>query len=325
MTAPLSSGAAWLDGKAPASAVTSGEERRRALGLSSVHISSPQATGSVRLFVNGALVKLKGDPGRAPEQGPRGWVTGFSRASRKRMLEFVQSVDQVRAGMPLFVTLTYPGEWPGDPHRWKRDLDTWLQRLRRAAADAWAVWRLEPQRRGAPHYHLLVFGIDRLDKDWLGQSWFEVVGSGDLRHLRAGTQVQRTRSWRGVVRYAAKYLAKTMEELPEGWADGVGRWWGVHNRRAVVRQPVDAALGAHEFYLVKRVLRRILSKRGVDLRRVTRDKLRACGQVVRAGISAFLSAESAVGLLAWAAREAGEQRAAATRGLVRSRLVGGRR
>jgi hypothetical protein len=213
------------------------EFRRRAaaVGLSTVHISSPQKPGTVRLFVGADFVRLCGDPLLGGCGGERGAIRGFSEASRRRMLQFLQTIDREKSGMPLFVTLTYPGEWPGDPRRWKRDLQVWLGRLKRALPQAWAVWRLEPQRRGAPHYHLLVFGVASLPKLWLSRTWFEVVGSGDERHLRAGTQVQAVESWRGVIFYAAKYLAKAVEELPAEWRQGVGRWWGVHRRTQAPR------------------------------------------------------------------------------------------
>lgn len=199
------------------------------LSVSSVHISSPQKPGTIRIAVGGSNVRLCGDPMEGVTfGGERGVVRGFSKASRRRMLQFLQSVDREKCGMPLFVTLTYRGEWPGDPRRWKRDLTAWLARLKRRDPAVWAVWRLEPQRRGAPHYHLLVFGTGWLDKEWLSRTWFEVVGSRDERHLRAGTQVQLVQSWRRVIGYAAKYLAKEVDELPAAWWQGVGRWWGVH-------------------------------------------------------------------------------------------------
>lgn len=273
-----------------------------ALGLSTVHIPSSQAPNSVRLFLGGQMVCLRGDATvRACIGGAeRGVVKGFSKASRRRMLRFLQMLDQERAGMPLFVTLTYPRKWPGNPRRWKRDLEAWLKRLKRARPEAWAVWRLEPQRRGAPHYHLLVFGISRLEKEWLSRTWFEVVGSQDERHLWAGTQVQGVRSWRGVVSYAAKYLAKEVDELPGEWRTGVGRWWGVHQRARAPREAMEVGVGSRVFLRLRRVLRRLVRGPGQSGKDWWPDRLLFPARFLRNGLSARLSATEAGRLIAWA-------------------------
>jgi hypothetical protein len=155
----------------------------------------------------------------------------------------IASVDREAVDdTPIFVTLTYPGEWPRDPKAWKKHLDTFGKRLLRRYPNACAIWKLEPQKRGAPHYHLIVLNVPHVDKDWLAQAWYEVVGSGDTKHLRAGTRVESIRTWRGCMAYASKYTAKVIEELPEGW-EKVGRMWGIIGRKnlpiAVVRFEVS--------------------------------------------------------------------------------------
>lgn len=275
--------------------------RAAALGLSTVHICSEQPAGTLRLCVGGEHVQLGGDPDvGGPVGGERGAVRVFSKASRRRLLRFLHMIDRERSGTPLFVTLTYPREWPGDPRRWKRDLHAWLDRLRRSMPGVWCVWRLEPQRRGAPHYHLLLFGVARLSIDWLSLTWYQVVGSGDERHLRAGTQVQQVDSWRRVIRYAAKYLAKETSDLPVGWQGGVGRWWGVHQRRIAPREVMQVQLADVEFFRVRRVLRRLVGGPGMRGRDCLADGRRGAGELVRRGQCAGLSAETSVRLVAWA-------------------------
>jgi len=276
-------------------------ERAEALGLSTVHICSQQEAGTLRVSVGGAHVALRGDPELgACFGGDRGVVRGFSKASRRRLLRFLHTIDRERAGLPLFVTLTYPGTWPGKPAKWKRDLRSWLGRLRRALPEAWCVWRLEPQRRGAPHYHLLVFGIASLSIEWLSRTWFEVVGSGDLRHLRAGTQVQYVRSWHRVVGYAAKYLAKEPKELPVEWRRGVGRWWGIHQRPRAPREVLEARITQDQFFRVRRVLRRFVGGPGASGRDWFADGHKSVGVLVRRGLQVGLSDDGALQLLGWA-------------------------
>jgi hypothetical protein len=126
------------------------------------------------------------------------------------------------------VTLTYPGQYAESPEIWKNDLDNFLRRLARRFEHASGVWKLEPQRRGAPHFHLLVWGASYHDLlQWVSAAWYEVVGSNDERHLRAGTRVEMVRSYSGVRSYAAKYLGK---EVQGGCWQYPGRWWGIFQR-----------------------------------------------------------------------------------------------
>ena len=90
---------------------------------------------------------------------------------------------------------------------------------------------------------------------WLSWNWFEVVGSNDPRHLRAGTNVGEIRSREGVMYYASKYVCKLDTES----AEGAGRFWGIHNRSVipwaeVVQVPVDEKQAIR----LKRVARRYI-------------------------------------------------------------------
>lgn len=183
--------------------------------------------------------------------GKRQKVKGFSKASRRRLFKKLAALNQKLAGVPIFVTLTYPNDFPVGFETYKCHLDTWAKRLARKYPDAFFLWRLEFQKRGAPHYHLLVWGVDRIDKDWLSKSWYEVVGSGDEKHLRAGTKVESIRSWKGAWSYCGKYLGK----VDAGHGEN-GRVWGVYNRAGydscVTLECVN--LSREQFYRVRRIL-----------------------------------------------------------------------
>lgn len=242
------------------------------MGLSMGHISPPgvrtrrlwqaidQAADTVRprpvmkIAIGGSVATLQGAMIPRPTQvyTPRGTIKGFSGAARKRLIMMLASINrQALERLPLFVTLTYPATWPGEPSVWKEHLDTWLKRLSRKFTRTATVWKLEFQSRGAPHFHLLVFGPGWIDAQWLSRSWYEVVGSGDRRHLMAGTRVERIRSWKGVMFYGSKYLAKKTQENVPAFP---GRFWGVSNKAYL---PIGFLLVAMEFPAFYR-LRRIL-------------------------------------------------------------------
>lgn len=164
------------------------------------------------------------------EVSKRGAITRFSSASRLRLQKLLASFHRERFAGALFLTLTYPDDFP-DMRRVKRDLDVFLKRLRRKFPAVGGIWRLElvDRKTGnnagkyAPHLHLLVFGVEFISFEWLAETWFQVVGSGDMKHLGAGTSVERIRSYRHACFYVSKYLAKVGDEV---LFDDIGRFWG---------------------------------------------------------------------------------------------------
>jgi hypothetical protein len=140
------------------------------------------------------------------------------------------------------LTLTYPGDWRSlapSPEASKAHLAAFSRRWFRKVGRLPLVWKLEFQRRGAPHYHLLVLVPDELDvrdlRAWVASAWFGVVGSGDVRHLHAGTSVDvqyRHADASGIGFYFAKHglweSKQYQNDPPVDWAT-TGRWWGMSN------------------------------------------------------------------------------------------------
>lgn len=84
--------------------------------------------------------------------------------------------------------------------------------------------------------------------------WYRIVGSGDVRHLRAGTQVAQVRSMRGVASYCAKYMSKTV--WGADW-EHPGRFWGILNRDALPwGEVLTAEVPTWFAHCIKRWLRR---------------------------------------------------------------------
>jgi hypothetical protein len=151
--------------------------------------------------------------------GMREAIAGFSEDSKRRMLFTFRNV----VGLRVLLTLTYPGEFSTDGREVKRhwaNMRRWL--ARRGVAGAWFM---EFQERGAPHFHCFLTG--QVPKEEVAAAWYQIVGSGDERHLRAGTGIESLRELHAAGAYAAKYLRKQeQKEVPEGFSD-VGRFWGL--------------------------------------------------------------------------------------------------
>lgn len=220
--------------------------------------------------------------GRMPK---RGAVSGFSRSSQQRLRVLTNSLPDTLP-LPLFVTLTYPNEWPGDAARWKKDLHVMLVLLSDNFDKPTIIWKLEPQERGAPHFHLAIYTEEFMGPKWLARKWYRIVGSGDRKHLKAGTSVERARTRRGSVSYMAKYIGKQFV-APMGW-EHVGRYWGVRNRPKGMLKRVWVP--QRSAYLIRRALWKY---RASHNRRYKRTKYRGDAQ----GTSGYLSGKLAARLV----------------------------
>lgn len=216
----------------------------------------------IQVWEGGSLLSVEREKTPNREQvggGKRGTITGFSPASRRNLLRKIAMLQ--RDVKPFFVTLTYPKEYSKNPEVWKNQLKAWKARLERQYPESAFVWRLELQERGAPHYHLLVYGVHDTTpsfREWLATAWYEVVGSGDAKHLSAGTGASKIRSFRGVMAYTSKELAKvTQAVLSSDYPNGVGRWWGIYNRNNMPwATPSDLNLSEKEAVVLMRIMRR---------------------------------------------------------------------
>jgi hypothetical protein len=208
--------------------------------------------------------------------GTRSKVRGFSRASRWNLLRRLASInrDTFRAfkGRMIFVTLTYPHEYPEDPDICKRHLKALRKRLQRMFGTFAAFWRLGIQRRGALHLHLLLlvgssFGpIDELRR-FISSSWYEVTGKVSEGHLRAGTRVEAVKRWKQVTSYVERYMAKP-EEFPEGLQ--TGRIWGVWNEDYLPVRWETVEVSLKDAFRIRRIYRRLAKRKGSgSLSRVT--------------------------------------------------------
>jgi hypothetical protein len=209
--------------------------RKCAVGLSTAHIvTNPYQThhrsATFTAHLGGTLVVCKRERYKISQVGGgrRGVITGFSRGSQSRLRVALAKI--VMTFLKYFVTLTYPAEYSGDSRVWKEQLRRFGIAFRREYPKAAFVWRLEFQKRGAPHFHLLTFGETGgvvNFRQWVAKTWYETVGSGDERHYKAGTSVEIPLSALGVAKYTTKMVAGELSKDRQATMEGVGRWWGV--------------------------------------------------------------------------------------------------
>jgi hypothetical protein len=208
--------------------------------------------------------------------GIRDRIRGFSRTSRRNLLRRLAGINRAAfrsfEGRIMFVTLTYPKEFPEDPEVCKRHLKALRKRLQREYGRFAAFWRMGIQRRGAWHFHLILFvgpsfGSVRAVRRFVSSSWYEVTGKVSEGHLRAGTRVERIRKWREATSYVERYMAKP-EAFPEGLQ--TGRIWGIWNEELLPVRWERAQVSIRDAYKIRRIYRKLAKRKGSgSLRRIT--------------------------------------------------------
>jgi hypothetical protein len=192
----------------------------------------------------------------------RGAITTWTKASRRRLLKLGNAIDwqgilAESGGAFLMVTLTYRDD-PG-PAATKAHLHAMRKRFERHLGVVRGLWKMEFQRRGVAHLHLLLWvpfdgaGGLTVFRRWLWAAWESVSGG----HHRVDADFLRrepTRAGAYFAGYAAKGSKEYQHEVPEEWS-GTGRWWGAWNLRPAW---VERPLTEREFFTARRVLLRHL-------------------------------------------------------------------
>jgi hypothetical protein len=249
-------------------APTSTHSDKQSLNLSHqgvAYISSAVGGSVSTLSFEDTKTSNRLSPSRRRSGGIRDRVRGFSRASRRNLLLRLASINRsvFRAfkGRMIFVTLTYPGEYPEDPEVCKNHLKALRKRLHRKCGDCAGFWRLGIQKRGAWHFHLLLFVGPSFEptgelRRFISSSWYEVTGKVSEGHLRAGTRVEAVKKWKEATSYVERYMAKP-EEFPEGLQ--TGRIWGVWNENLlpVLWETVQVSL--RDAFKIRRIYRKLAS------------------------------------------------------------------
>jgi hypothetical protein len=121
-------------------------------------------------------------------------------------------------------------------------------------------------------------------RSWVAQNWWEVVGSGDSDHRKAGTQCDKLK--RSVVGYFLKngVVDKSHQNVVPEAFQNVGRIWGLWGVKPEWR---TINLQRAEFMRLRRTVRRL-----------KRSKCKSTGRH-QEGLGAFAISRSADRLMEW--------------------------
>lgn len=184
---------------------------------------------SIEIYKQDVVVKRDGTPSRK-DPPPRGEILQWSKKSRQRLAFVATNTDVTFRTM---ITLTYPLEYPSNGQTVKKHLNAFLMWLKRETNGISYLWFLEFQKRGAPHFHILIdYPMPRTQLEQkalrfrVSATWYRLVGSGDEKHLAAGCRTERIRTENGARNYCVKYTFKMSQKTVPADYRNVGRLWG---------------------------------------------------------------------------------------------------
>ncbi|SKH82523.1 rolling circle replication-associated protein [Mycobacteroides abscessus] len=213
-------------------------------------------------------------------------ITQWSRKSRSSMCRTFAELDYtplVESGrIPAMVTFTYPGDWETvapDGASVKRHMMLWRKRFQREYGESPRyIWKLEFQRRGAPHIHLWMTPPQSCGKTglsfstWLSEAWADIVDHPNAeqraRHRLAGTAIDILSGLRAcdpkrLAIYFTKHSSPNSHGdkeyqhiVPKSWQQpekGPGRFWGVYGLK---RATAIAELSEDAYLVARRIVRR---------------------------------------------------------------------
>jgi len=192
------------------------------MGLLLPHKSKIQVYRDMLTISTAGVVEHKGG-------GARGEIKVFSPESRLRLFKLLH---QIKFNSVTFVTLTYPDEFPDWKEKYKYD----LKRFRALTETRWgkipAIWRLEFQERGAPHFHIMYFDAPFIPVQEWNVIWAVISDRKNKKTPRGNALdlkfTKDAKEQKLIAYYLSKYIAKIdTNNLPGGVKPG--RFWGRWN------------------------------------------------------------------------------------------------
>ena len=201
--------------------------------------------------------KLEQDPKPRDKVVKRGKVRGFSRKSRKNLLRLVNELEP--SDCYYFVTLTYR-QWEDDNAKlWHYQLKRIFEGLRFSYPTSSGVWRLEFQKRKAPHFHILLHVPQKPEASDLRERiktlWCRILGQSSWAFKKHSVDCKHVGSdYKSCALYSAIYSAKDANDRPD---INTGRQWGKYNEKHLPKK----AFSTHVLCPLRQtVLRRICRK-----------------------------------------------------------------
>jgi len=229
--------------------------------------SNKTATTFTTFFYEHGVEIVADGPVKRPSprfRGKRNRIERFTRTSRRALWKLLTRFRYSLMKSGSFVTLTYHNNYPEEPSEYKTHLHRFLDDVKRVYPEILYIWKLEFQKRGAPHFHIMFFFPKHSENEFdsyfnliINKIWSKYRGCQCIHCAAHSVLIEPILSYKKTCRYVSKYIAK--EDAPPP-LDYPGRYYGRSSNFPL--QPLSTIrITTQEYFRVKTVVKRILKSR----------------------------------------------------------------
>ena len=161
-------------------------------------------------------------------RGIRTKISRFSSRSARTLADFLARCKYGKG--VIFMTLTHTSRESRSPIQAKDAIDRFGKNITYRYPSFSALWRLERQKNGEPHFHLIVWGLEGIDlteffryakKSWKKAMQLESTPMIDIKPISGSV---------GACLYLCGHSVKVNQTWP---GEEIGRYWGKINAKAI--------------------------------------------------------------------------------------------
>ena len=217
--------------------------------------------------------------------GTRKGITRFSAKSKRNIQKKLSSIDQKKLTIaPQFLTLTWQS-MPTSSEEIKIAFERFRRKFLHKFPEGCFFWRLEfsTSKLPRPHFHLIILEVDLTKhKEWISSSWHKscypskALQKDNEAHLKAGTSVERIKSWKSVVGYSSKYVTKENDSTPSWWTGS--RYWGICNPQVFnkLMSVKEVDLSEEQFFEIQKAMKQEINRRIISSARISKKIIVDC-------------------------------------------------
>ena len=193
-------------------------------------------------------------PNTDPPERIENDIKTFSSKSRQRLFQKFNKINYSSYGIPIFLSLTFHFDDPDNKKSLKTFLRNYLKRLFRSLPPFDYIWKFEYQKRGTPHYHMILFPHSKTYdfdleeiKNICVKHWLELKACKCKSCQQYSANVIKLETLKKSLSYIAKEIAKVQDRYE---AHDLGRIWGTsRNLRMEKKETLEISVDEYEKFI----------------------------------------------------------------------------